>query len=167
MRRVEISGDKEIVAELKRLEKVYPNAVGSAIYKLGVAIISDALPRTPVEYAPLRTSHYVSPPMRDKEKSNVELGYGTVYAVAQHENRSFRHPRGGEAKYLEKAVRSVSPRALKLLAQWTEEAARGGGFASTAGMPTRPRVSNSNRKKKSQSARLARAARNVKRRTGR
>jgi hypothetical protein len=161
-----VQGDTQVRAELRRLGKRYPQAVGAAIYKLGVGIISDALPRTPVEFGPLRASHYVSAPAGSGSSTDVEAGYGTVYAVEQHENLRYRHPRGGEAKYLEHAVQAISPRALPLLAKWTEDAAKSGGFGGTT-MPTRPTVTSSTARRPSQVARMARAGANVRRRTGR
>ena len=162
-----VAGDSQVRAELHRLAKAYPKAVGSAIYKLGVAILGDALPRTPVEYGVLRSSGYVSAPSGQGASTSVETGYGTVYAVAQHENIHYRHPRGGEAKYLEHAVQAISPRALPRLAQWTQDAVKSGGYGQTSGVPTRPTVTTSSHRKKSQRARLARSARNVRSKTGR
>ena len=43
----------------------------------------------------------------------VEIGFGGAavdYAVLQHENPFFNHPRGGSYKYLEFAVRDFEPR---------------------------------------------------------
>jgi hypothetical protein len=165
--RFTVQGDVQVRDELRRLGKRYPQAIGSALYKLGVGIISDALPRTPVEFGPLRASHYVSAPAGHGSSTDVEAGYGTVYAVEQHENLRYRHPRGGEAKYLEHAVQAISPRALPLLAKWTEDASTTGGFGGTSGMPTRPTVTSSTARRPSQVARMARAAANVRRRTGR
>jgi hypothetical protein len=165
---ITVVGQDEIKKRIAELGKIYPKAMAGAVYKLGVAILSDALPRTPVEFAVLRTSAYVSPPAGEGAKATVEIGYGTVYAVPQHENLSFKHPRGGEAKFLEKAVNALSPRALKLLAGWAEQLAKTGGqWGSSTGVSTRPVVSNSNQKKPSQGARLKRAAANVRKRTGR
>lgn len=39
-----------------------------------------------------------------------------VYAQNQHETKSFRHPRGGQAKYLEDALKVEGPKILKALA---------------------------------------------------
>lgn len=162
-----VAGDDKVRGELQRLAKSYPKAIGSAIYKLGVAILGDALPRTPVEYGPLRTSGYVSAPSGSGARTDVEAGYGTVYAVAQHENTHYKHPRGGEAKYLEHAVQAISPRALPRLAQWTEEAVKKGGFGQTSGVPTHPILTTTKHHKPGQAARFARAARNVRAKTGR
>jgi len=153
---------------MKRTARAYPDAMAGAIYKLGVAILSDALPRTPVEFGVLRASGYVAPPQGKGASADVELGFGTVYAVPQHERMDYRHPRGGGPKYLERAVQSIAPSALQLLARWAAELAKQDGrWGQIAGIPTRPRLGNSNRKKSGARSRLGRAARNVRRRTGR
>lgn len=166
--RITVEGAETIRANLQRLGKQYPEAMAAALYKLGVVILSNSLPRVPVEYAVLRTSGYVSPPEGKGIKADVELGFGTTYAVPQHERTDYKHPRGGEAKYLEKAINAVAPTSLQLLARWCIDLAKTETrWAAASGVSTRPRVSNSNRKSKSQSARLKRAAANVRKRTGR
>lgn len=166
-----LTGNEALVANIKRLGKAYPEAMAGALYKLGVVILSEALPRVPVEFAVLRTSGYVSPPEGEGVKANVEVGFGTVYAVAQHERMDYRHPRGGEAKYLEKAVHAVAPRSLEMLSKWLEATATSGGgkWGAAPGVSSRPvvRGSNGNRKSGQQAARLKRGAANVRKRTGR
>jgi hypothetical protein len=163
--RLQLKGDERVRAELRRLGKLWPAGMGAAVYRLGVAILSDALPRTPVELGVLRTSGYVSPPSGEGARATVEVGFGTVYAVPQHERTDYHHPRGGGPKYLARAIEAVAPRALPLLAKWVREFR--GGWGQVAGIPTRPTVGNSTPKKTPQRRRLARAARNVRRRTGR
>lgn len=166
--RVSFLGSEKVLREMRKLARDYPKAFAAALYKLGVAIMSDALPRTPVEFGVLRSSGYVSPPRGQGERAEVEVGFGTVYAVPQHERMDYRHPRGGGPKYLERAIGSVAPRALPLLRKWTLEAAESkASWGQVAGMPTRPNVSSSTAKKASAKARLARAGRNVRKRTGR
>lgn len=165
---VQVEGQREIRERIKELGKKYPRAMAGAIYKLGVAILGNAIPRVPVEFGVLRSSAYVSPPEGQGVDANVELGFGTEYAVPQHERTDYKHPRGGEAKFLEKAIDSLAPSALTLLAQWCEQLQKSGsGWGGSALYPGRPQVKNSNRKSKSQGSRLKRAARNVRRRTGR
>lgn len=161
-----LTGDREIINAIHRLGKQYPKAMAGAVYKLAVTILGESLPMVPVEFGVLRASGYVSPPQGEGMKATAEIGFGTVYAIPQHERLDFRHPRGGEAKFLEKAVQRVSPRALQLLAQWVEELAkRGGGWAADGTTPQRPRGGSD--RSKAQSNRLARGAANVRKRTGR
>lgn len=168
MIKVQVAGVADVVKELKRLARVYPKAFAGALYKLGVGILSESLPLVPREFGVLRASGYVSPPTGEGSNADVEVGYGTVYAVPQHERTDYRHPRGGQAKYLEEPVDAMAGRALELLAKWTIEIGdRGGGWSQMPGINSRPVVSNSTPKKQSQTARLKRAAANVRRRTGR
>lgn len=163
-----LTGTEDVRKAVKEVAKKYPQAMAAAIYKLGVAILSDSLPRVPREFGVLRASGYVAPPTGQGLNADVQLGYGTVYAVPQHERLDYRHPRGGEAKYLENAINAVAPSALPKLAKWAQEIAEAGGrWGATSGIPTRPVVGNSNRKSSSQSKRLTRAGRNVRGRTGR
>lgn len=157
-----VAGTGKITSEIRRIARAYPKGFAAALYKLGVAILSEALPMTPVEFAVLRSSAYVSPPTGSGAQTDVAVGYGTVYAVPQHEHLDWNHPRGGGPKYLQRAVDRLAPRALALLAKWSVE---GKAYAS-AGVPSRPTHGNTNRSK-SQKARLTRAASNVRKRTGR
>lgn len=163
-RRFVLRGTAEVRAEIRRVAMYYPAGLATAIYKLGVAIMGDALPRTPVEFGVLRSSGYVGAPQGQGAHAQVEVGFGTQYAIPQHERMDYKHPRGGGPKYLERAIESVGPRALPMLAEWARS---GQKWGQAAGVPTRPTVKNSTRKKAPQRARLARAASNVRKRTGR
>ncbi len=171
---VKTSGADEIRKNIARLGKQYPAAMAAAIYKLGVTILAEAVRRAPVEFGALRSSAYASPPQGVGAKATVELGFGTVYAVPQHENLSYHHPRGGEAKYLEKAVQHYSPTSLQLLYGWIQQMVTSAGTVTSGGKSAvqssfnrSPVVGNSNQKSASQGARLKRAAANVRKRTGR
>lgn len=162
--RFKLAGNEAIRREIKRIARLYPQGLATALYKVGVAILGDALPRTPVEFGVLRSSGYVSPPQGEGVKASVEVGFGTVYAVPQHERMDYRHPRGGGPKYLERAVEAVAPRALALMPKWVTS---GEKWGQAGGVPTRPVINNDAPKRRSQRNRLARAGRNVRRRTGR
>lgn len=46
----------------------------------------------------------------------AELSFNTVYAARQHEELDWNHPKGGEAKYLEKPMHENAPRIGTLIA---------------------------------------------------
>lgn len=162
-----VEGAPKILSEFKKLGKLYPKAAAAALYRLGVAILANSLPRTPVEFGALRASAYVSPP-QGTTIADLEVGYGTEYAVPQHERLDYRHPNGGEAKFLEKGMRAVLPGALPKLAKWTMDSVKSGGsYGQAAGVKTRPPSSKSKGSTKSGKTRLKRAAANVRKRTGR
>lgn len=174
--RMEVRGGPELQKALASVRGVFPSALAAALYRFGIAIASNALPRTPVEYGLLRASHYVSPP-KDEDRPSVEVGFGTRYAVAQHEGAHLRHPRGGQAFYLQNAVDALSPRALQLLARdivrlalpSVGAVAGGRKFGVTpSGMPTRPKYGPDHPGMSGKGkARAARARAAVRRRTTR
>jgi hypothetical protein len=145
-----LSGDKALLKELRRLEKKAPGAVERALYQQGIAIIGNAIRRAPVQFGVLRGAAYVAPPMEAPGGAIVQLGFGTVYAAAQHEGEDFNHPRGGEAKYLEKAVASeASP---KRIADWAKEnIAKGLSSTSIPGAPEGKRSASWSRAKEAPS----------------
>lgn len=141
---LEVQGGPELKRALQRAADGLPAAFGAALYRFGVAIASNALPRVPVEFGLLRASHYVSPP-KDRDRPSVEIGFGTRYAVAQHERTGYKHPRGGEAGYLRRAVEALAPRALSMLSSDMSrlssllEAGSGRFGVTSSGMPARPK----------------------------
>lgn len=58
----------------------------------------------PVDTSALRSSGYFEIKPRSLEG---EIGYGTDYAMKQHEDMSLQHPNGGQAKFLEIALHQV------------------------------------------------------------
>ena len=110
---LKLSGLREVQQGLKKYAKKYPAATGHAIYTEGFEIQREAQRRAPVEFAVLRTSAYTTVP--DLKNVVAEVGFGTQYAVRQHEETTWHHPRGGEAKYLENAINMRSGGMLQRL----------------------------------------------------
>lgn len=59
--------------------------------------------QTPVQDAILRGSAQVTPAVQSDVRAIVS--FDTPYAVKQHEELGYRHPQGGNAKYLERPLR--------------------------------------------------------------
>ncbi len=76
----------------KHIEASSPKAVEKALNRLKVA----SLQQVPRDTGALAESCEVV--VSGKEGS---IGYGTEYAVAQHERTDYAHPNGANAKYLE------------------------------------------------------------------
>lgn len=164
--RLEVAGDKALARSMRSLAASYANAFEAALYRMGVAIMSDALPRTPVEFAVLRTSGYVGPPLKSGNSTTVEVGFGTRYAVPQHENYTYRHPRGGGPKYLTNAVNHVSATALAVMKRWL--VANPDARYAKSIFNSRPVVAaTATLRGPAQKRRFKRAAANVRKRTGR
>lgn len=110
---LKLEGLSEVKKGLKALSKKYPYATGHAIYAEGYEIQRNATKRAPVEFSVLRNSAYTTVPR--PSEIVAEVGFGTEYAVAQHEGLTFNHPRGGEAKFLENAINERSAGMLRRL----------------------------------------------------
>jgi len=112
---LELKGIGEVNKALKAYAKKYPAASAHAIYAEGFEIEREATRRAPVEFARLRASAYTVPPT--EKNLTTETGFGTEYAARQHEELTWNHPRGGEAKYLENAINLRSGGMLQRIAE--------------------------------------------------
>jgi hypothetical protein len=103
-----VEGEKDWVQRVMQLAG--PEAmqrVGAGLYRGGQAIIADAVGLVPVDTGVLRDSAIVQEPVVNGDEVTVELGFGGAasdYAIEQHENLDYKHPNGGQAKYLETAT---------------------------------------------------------------
>lgn len=93
------TGGKELKANLKRLETEYPEAADLALYEEAEGMMTLAKVKCPVDTGRLMNTGYVHPP----SESEVEMGFGTDYAMAVHE-RTDANFVTGEAKFLENAI---------------------------------------------------------------
>lgn len=99
-----------------------------ALKMSGEDLIARSVPRAPIDEGILRASaaltfivngrryegagayelavrHAVSLARRGELQSvSVEVSFNTVYAAAQHQGDHFNHPKGGEARYLERPL---------------------------------------------------------------
>lgn len=100
--------------------------VGRAVRAIGLDLLSQSVNRAPVDEGPLRgsgTAHfngariasgadYAADATGDRGVSGghgttpttAVVAFNTEYAVAQHERTDYVHPKGGEAKYLERPL---------------------------------------------------------------
>lgn len=75
-------------------------AAQAGLRKAGEFVRGESQQRAPVDEGTLRASATV----KDVDADTVSVGYYTPYAVKQHEELGFRHPKGGQAKYLESVL---------------------------------------------------------------
>lgn len=133
-------GGSQLNAKLQTLAKKYPGAAAASIYQEGMRVWNFAAKRAPVEFGVLRNTAYVSPPEKGANGVRVEMGFGTQYARRQHEETTWRHPRGGEAKYLENAYTENSQGYLTRLGNRIEENANRGIMSVPLGAKTEPTI---------------------------
>lgn len=99
--RIDIKGDKELAAALKKAGNAGPKALDAALYAEATEIFAESQKIVPVDTGVLRASGVVEGP----KNGEVLIGYGGAaksYALVQHENLEYRHAEGKSAKYLEK-----------------------------------------------------------------
>lgn len=137
-----VTGDKEILRNLKKAGVGIVDGLGAALMKEGFSIWREGAKRTPVKAGILRRSWYVAPPVtgisaRDPE---VEVGVGTKYATDVHEDLAAQHPRGGQAKYISSVVDERRSGYVKRIGDWTWDFFRRGiGVASLPKLaPSKP-----------------------------
>ncbi len=120
----------------RRLNKEIASIDGNireGLQTVGLDCLAKAAPDAPVDKGDLRGSGYVTFGMipiarADKSgsvmqignhkpnvKPEVEIGFGTPYAVRQHEELEWQHPRGGKAKYLEDVVKRNTTRWVQMI----------------------------------------------------
>lgn len=96
---VKISGFKELYKNLGLLEDEIQTAAFKGMRKLANNILAESQKIVPVDTGTLKESGNVS---SDKNTNIVTISYNTPYARKQHEDNTLNHPKGGEAKYLER-----------------------------------------------------------------
>jgi hypothetical protein len=77
-----------------------------ALFEAGEIVLAESDTRVPIEEGTLSRSGHVS---EDRAQLKVAVSYDTPYAVVQHEEMSFQHDGGREAKYLENAFNATLP----------------------------------------------------------
>ena len=146
---IDVDGDAAAAAEFRRLARKYPEATALALYAEGFRVQRAAMIKTPREYGFLESGAYTAPPKKQGGEWLVEVGYGAIYARVQHEGINFRHPRKGEAKFLEKgfleSMVGFAPRMAKRIRELVEA---GASFPPSALGPTRPGPSKPPRRPK-------------------
>lgn len=96
-------GEKDVIAALNKFVARTKGNTQKGVLKALLYVKKQAIPLTPVELGDLRKNYDISVVKTFKGVSG-RIENNSEYAAAQHENLEFNHPRGGEAKFLEKAV---------------------------------------------------------------
>ncbi len=93
----DIKGLKEVYKDLKLTEEEIINAALKGQKLLAQNILGESQKIVPVDTGTLKRSGHI------ETKDNITtISYNTPYALKQHEDPTLNHPRGGEAKYLER-----------------------------------------------------------------
>lgn len=89
----------EYVNNFGLVKEVAEKAAMKGLKLLAENILGESQKLVPVDTGILQKSGTMT---TDKANKTVTISYNTPYALKQHEDGSLKHPRGGEAKYLER-----------------------------------------------------------------
>lgn len=98
-----LTGVDTAMSQVARILEQSPDFSAEGMNEVVIDIASRAVERAPVETGALRGSMENSVEVKDGEVIG-EIRFTEKYAAAQHEHVEYRHPQGGEAKYLERAA---------------------------------------------------------------
>lgn len=96
---ITIEGFKELYKNLGILEDEIQKEALKGVRKLANNILAESQKIVPVDTGTLMKSGAVS---TDESTKIITISYNTPYARKQHEDNTLKHPKGGEAKYLER-----------------------------------------------------------------
>lgn len=129
----EIKGLAKVVAGLNKAFKSIEKYSTEALEAVALDLLSEAVKQAPVDTGDLRGSGRVrfngaviaranksgGIIFYKKRKKAVEnyavISFSTPYAAYQHEVTGLKHPRGGNAKYLERPLRANSSKYFNML----------------------------------------------------
>ena len=83
-------------------------AVEREMNALATDVLAEAKRQVPVDKGVLRRSGTKDIGWSG-DRITATVSFNTPYAAVQHEDTSFRHPRGGKAKYLEDPLKQYAP----------------------------------------------------------
>lgn len=98
----------------KEFDAQLDKAVKKGLFTAGSIMLTEAKKKCPVDTGTLRRSGAV-----EANSKEAIVSFNTPYAYKQHEDTTLNHPRGGEAKFLEKAAIENAQRAQTALRKVT------------------------------------------------
>lgn len=110
---VTVSGLPQMKQRMQYVRDILVRELANELYTEFSAVMEDSKANyVPVDQGTLRDSGYVKDPVIEGEHISVEMGYGgpdIPYALIQHEDLTFNHPGGRQAKYLERPMLEAAP----------------------------------------------------------
>lgn len=98
-----VKGLDKILKNIKMKKRSYREATAAALFSEGIKIDELAVKMVPVDTGRLRSTHYVAPP-KNLWRPEVEVGFGTDYALPVHEKTEMQL-KSGFPKFLEEAMK--------------------------------------------------------------
>lgn len=122
---IRIKGTVQVAKALAARGGDVRQAAAAALYAEANNIMTASKRLVPVDLGALKGSGYVTLPEINGNHIELEMGYGGPakdYALIQHERTDFRHPDGGQAKYLQAAVEAHADKLMARIAGLTKAA---------------------------------------------
>jgi hypothetical protein len=104
---VQVVGLDRVLLSLGALSAKLPGAVADPLYRDMVVVMAESQKIVPYDEGDLHDSGETDRPEIDGGKVEVTLHYGggsVDYALVQHERLDYRHPNGGQAKFLDQPL---------------------------------------------------------------
>jgi hypothetical protein len=108
----QVTGDVEINKRILNLIRALPGEIKEALIAEATIVKDDAHAHTPWKTGLLKTTYRLLPYETNGHISSVGVGVGSeeaYYAYYVHEDLDANHPNGGEAKFLENAIKRSEP----------------------------------------------------------
>lgn len=129
-----MTGLREVEQNLNDAISEIKGDVTEGVQDVGLDLLRRSVKLAPVETGTLRGSGYVDfnnrriaegtesggvipkqKVMKSLGNPSAEVGFGEKYAAKQHEEVGYRHPRGGQAKYLEEPMKRNTSKYVELI----------------------------------------------------
>jgi hypothetical protein len=126
----DIRGLDDLVAAIKNVPDTAREAAAGAINDAAQDLKAKAVERTPIKTGDLRGTAFADEATPDNLDAAVGFGYAGTrqfkYALRQHEELTWKHPQGGEAKYLENPFKENVDKYTAHISEAVKKAVDGG-----------------------------------------
>ena len=106
---------KEINKRILKMNTITPKTIKDICFDL----LGKSKERAPIDKGDLRGSGFA-----EIDGTTGTTGFTEPYSLIQHERLDFKHPEGGEAKYLENPLKENTPRYIEKLKNSTKKAVK-------------------------------------------
>ena len=120
-----LTGVEAAMSQMASILEQSPDFSAEGMNEVVIDIGSRAAERAPVDTGALRGSMMNSVEVKEGEIIG-EIRFTEKYAAAQHEHVEYRHPQGGEAKYLERAALEKADEVRAVMAEQLSKLFGGG-----------------------------------------
>jgi len=115
--KVKIEGLDELNALFKKMPKLANKAIEKELKIVGLDLQGKSQELAPVDLGDLQGSAFT-----EVSGLDATVGFTEIYSLRQHENIGYRHPKGGQAKYLEQPYKENVPKYINMIGDAVKKA---------------------------------------------